>query len=537
MPIIDITTMLGMKPRMESTLLPEFNASLAQDCVFDTGVLMPVSQDLATAVTFPMVPTSIFHYRDEFWFAWDRDVNAIRSPVSRDEYGRIYYTDGLYPKVTTAAIATGGTTRPTTYFRLGIPAPSAVLTVSVITPPAGSSDSSATDDETRFYLHTFVSATGEEGPPSGASPEYTISIPGSSVTLSIPAPQSNNNNIVRRRIYRSATSDSTSGWYKVAELDPGVSTFTDTLTDAQLGAELATEGYLPPPETMTGLCLMANGIAAGFTGNTVLFSEAYLPYAWPEANQLTTEDDVVAICPVATSLVIGTKGYPYIMTGVAPSSITAQKLNVQQACISKRSMVSVDGIVMYASPDGIVAVSVSDGVTVATEQILTRQQWQAMHPATLRAWAYEGKYIGITDSVAFVYDPRAADIVYLSNRWDCAFNDMQSDSLYLAKGTQLYSWKGAPSLTYSMLWRSKTFVHSSGIAYTACRIRGSDLDKAALRILVDGREILSVTTGLLPDAIIRLPACRGYRWQIEVAGTTRIDRITLATSVQELAGG
>lgn len=537
MPIIDITTMLGMKPRMESALLPGSNASLAQDCIFDTGVLMPVTQDRATAVTFPMVPTSIFHYRDEFWFAWDRDVDAIRSPVARDEYGRVYYTDGLYPKVTTAAIATGGTIRPTAYFRLGIPAPSAVLTVSAITPPAGSSDSSATDDETRFYLHTFVSATGEEGPPSGASPEYTITIPGSAVNLSIPAPQSNNNNIVRRRIYRSATSDSSSGWYKVAELDPGVSTFTDTLTDAQLGAELATEGYLPPPETMTGLCLMANGIAAGFTGNTVLFSEAYLPYAWPEANQLTTEDDVIAICPVATSLVVVTRGYPYIMTGVAPNAITAQKLNVQQACVSKRSMISVDGIVMYASPDGIVAVSVSDGVTVATEQILTRQQWQAMHPATLRAWAYEGKYIGITDSVAFVYDPRAADIVYLSNRWDCAFNDMQSDSLYLARGTRLYTWKGETEKPASMVWRSKTFEHAVPTAYSVCRIRGSALSDISLQILVDGRNIFSVAAGQLPDSVIRLPACRGYRWQVEVAGTSKIERISLATSVQELAGG
>ena len=57
---------------------------------------------------------------------------------------------------------------------------------------------------------------------------------------------------------------------------------------------------------------MANGIAAGFDGNTVLFSGAYLPYAWPEANRLTTEDDVVAICPIGTSLVVGTKAYNFV---------------------------------------------------------------------------------------------------------------------------------------------------------------------------------------------------------------------------------
>ena len=120
---------------------------------------------------------------------------------------------------------------------------------------------------------------------------------------------------------------------------------------------------------MRGLCLMANGIAAGFSGNTVLFSGAYLPYAWPNANRLTTEDDVVAICPAGTSLVVGTKGYPYVMTGVSPSSITSQKLNIQQACISKRSMVSVDGVVLYASPDGLVGVTES-GASVATDKII-----------------------------------------------------------------------------------------------------------------------------------------------------------------------
>lgn len=536
MTAIDITVMQGMKPRVEPFLLPDNNSVLAKDCHFDSGVISPLKDDASTAIAFPFTPKTIFHYRENFWFAWDSDVDVIRSPVSQDDYGRVYYTDGLYPKVTTSDIATGGTTKPTAYYRLGVPAPNNVISITAITPPSGATDSTSTNDETRYYIHTFVTATGEEGPPSGASGEATITIPSSSVTLSLPVVQANNNNITLRRIYRSATSDSSSGWYEVAELPIATTSYVDSLTSDQLGAVLATEDYLPPPDDMRGLCLMANGISAGFSGNTVLFSGAYLPYAWPDANKLTAEDDVVAICPVGTSLVVGTKGYPYVMTGVSPSAITAQKLNIQQACISKRSMVSVDSVVYYASPDGLVGVT-SDGASVATEQIITRDQWQSMSPSTLRAWSYEGKYIAISDTTAFVFDPKSGDFRYLSNSWDAAYNDMTADALYLAKGESLYSWRSGSESSVQFQWRSKEFVEPEGSSFSSCRIVADDITKVGMKLLVDGVQVLEVADGDVPNGSFRLPALRGYKWQIEVFGNSKVSRITLATSMQELNGG
>lgn len=536
MPTIDITTMLGMKPRIEPFLLPDECGVLAKDCHFDSGVISPLNDDALKSVTFPITPKTIFHYRDNFWFSWSGDVDVIRSPVAQDDYGRVYYTDGDYPKVTMANIATSGAIRPTAYFRLGVPAPSTVVSVVGVTPPSGTTDGSSTDDETRYYIQTFVSATGEEGPPSGVSVETNIAIPDSSVTLGFSPPQSNNNNITLRRVYRSATSDSSSGWYQVAELAVAVSSFVDSLTDDQLGATLATEDYLPPPSDMRGLCLMANGIASGFSGNTVLFSGAYLPYAWPNANRLTTEDDVVAICPAGTSLVVGTKGYPYVMTGVSPSSITSQKLNVQQACISKRSMVSVDGVVLYASPDGLVGVTES-GASVATDKIISREQWQAMSPSTLRAWSYEGKYIGLTDTTGFIYDPQTGDFRELSNRWDAAYNDMTADALYLAKGTALYSWRGGSESNVEFRWRSKEFIENQGTSFSSCRIVSDDISKIGMMLFIDGVQELDLSASILPDGAFRLPAFRGYKWQIEVRGNAKVERITLATSMQEMSGG
>ena len=106
----------------------------------------------------------------------------------------------------------------------------------------------------------------------------------------------------------------------------GTLTYVDAKDDAELAGALDTYDYLPPPDDMRGLCLMANGIAAGFAGNELLFSAAYLPYAWPEANRLTTEHDIVAIAATGAALVVGTKGYPYLCQGVTPSAITSTKI-------------------------------------------------------------------------------------------------------------------------------------------------------------------------------------------------------------------
>ena len=534
MPTIDITAMLGTMPRIERFLLPDENAGVATNCHFDSGVISPLKGDTAQATTFPITPGTIFRYTDAFWFAWSGDVNAIRSPIAQDAYDRVYYTDGAYPKVTDSAIATSGATKPTAYYRLGIPAPGTAITFGTITPPAGTTDDTSTDDETRYYVHTYVSGKGEEGPPGPVSAEINIPIPGSSIVLNLPAVESNNNNITLRRIYRSATTDTSTGWYLVGETTIAAGTFTDTLTTEQLGAELETDDYLPPPATMIGLCLMANGIAAGFDGNTVLFSGAYLPYAWPEAYRMTTEDDVVAICPIGTSLVVGTKGYPYIMAGVTPSAMTAQKIALQQACISKRSMVAVEGIVLYASPDGLMGVGES-AAALATEKILSRDQWLAMHPSTLKAWAFEGKYLGITDNTQFIYDPKTNDFRTMSSTWAAAYNDLQADALFIAKGTTLYTWNTGSNL--SLTWRSKQFIRLPGMSYTCARIASDNIALVGFKLYVDGVLKLTIAPGSLTSRAFRLPPVRGDVWEIEVYGTAQVHRITMATSMQELAYG
>ncbi|MGL4223408.1 MAG: hypothetical protein ACRCSS_22550, partial [Shewanella sp.] len=99
MPLIDIFTMRGMTPRVEEHLLPDEVATLAQDCQFDRGIIAPLTADEPMGTSLPMEPKSLFHYRDTHWFAWDKPVEVMRSPIAQDPYHRVYYTDGEYPKL------------------------------------------------------------------------------------------------------------------------------------------------------------------------------------------------------------------------------------------------------------------------------------------------------------------------------------------------------------------------------------------------------------------------------------------------------
>ncbi|MBW5820526.1 hypothetical protein [Yersinia enterocolitica] len=540
MSAIDITTMRGEMPRAVPHLLPEQAATVAKNCHFRHGVITPIMADVDGVKTFSLKPTTIFRYRDDYWFAWSDIVDAIRSPVAQDKYERVYFTDGKYPKVTSNEIATQGNGNfPAVSFRLGIPAPSNAIEVTAITPPADHGEDDPTDDDTRFYVETYVTGYGEEGPPGPVSQEVTIVYPGSTVDLALQPPGSQNSNITRRRIYRSASGGGVADYLLLVELDVGVLTYQDVSLDKELGPVLETENFLMPPDEMIGLCLMANGIAAGFAGNQVMFSEAFLPYAWPESYKLSTEHDIVAIAPIGAGLVVGTKGRPYLFSGITPSNITNAKLPVMQACVSRRSMVSMDSFALYASPNGLVSVDGAGNALVATEQIIEPRQWRKnFNPESIKAWQVEGEYLAIYQtakgtSAGFIFDPQAMDIRHLTTVFDTAFNDLESDTLYTIKGDKLYISQ-VSTTPLPITWRSKPFLAPPGTSFSCLRIMSESVIRVGVNLIVDGSPVLSLPPGTLIDGLLKLPPITGRKWTVEVWGYAQVDRITLSTSMAEM---
>lgn len=540
---IDITTMRGETPRDADGLLPQSNSTYAENCYFDRGVITPLMADMDAGIAFTFTPYSVFHYYDSYWFTWDHDVDVIRSPIAQDPYNRIYYTDGEYPKLTSADIALVSDNLPSAYYRLGVPAPETAIGISAVTPP-GETDDDPTNDETRYYCETYVTAYGEEGPPGPASASVEITTPGSSVTLSLSGPPTGNNNVTRRRIYRTVTTTSDAEFMEVAELDISARSFVDSYSSDELTATLETEDYLMPPDNMIGLCSMNNGISVGFAGNEIMFSMPYLPYAWPDAYKLSTYDNIVAIASIDTAVVAGTEGVPVVFSGITPSNISDKPVQLTQACLSKQSMVSMLGYVLYAGPSGIIKITASGQGAVATANVLTREQWQEFNPDTIRAWSVGGNYIGIYNYDAdgdgvydtvkgFIYDPNNNDLRRLTNTFAAAYADPKSDLLYVAKGEKLWISQGA-STPLSMRWRSKIFHVPQGTSYSVCRILSPSLVQVGVKFTINGQIAYSLPPGSIVDSIFRLPVMTGSKWQAEVYGYAQVDRITLAESMKEL---
>src|SRR5690606_34386968 len=110
-------------------------------------------------------------------------------------------------------------------------------------------------------------------------------------------------------------------------------------------------------------------------------SEVFKPYGWPY--YFPVADDIVGGAIIGQSTVICTKGSTYLSTQADPINFTPIQLDGWQPCVSKRSICTLQGGVMYASPDGLVSVDQSNGIRVITANILTRDEWQAYKPESM----------------------------------------------------------------------------------------------------------------------------------------------------------
>ncbi|SHO54413.1 hypothetical protein [Vibrio quintilis] len=534
--LINISAMKGEVPRLMSHMLSDECATVATDCQFERGVLAPVHTD-DKSFSLPARAKTIFRYTDKNWLYWSSAVHAIANPMAQDPYSRVYWTGQDKPKVTSQdiALASNGF-GPAAWYDLGVPAPASPPVVTDIDgstgedPEEGELDSY--DDEDRLYIQTYVTRFGEEGAPGDPSEASVIEKPGSTVTVKLCQPGSNSHNITLTRLYRSVTSTTDSDYELIAELPISQSEYKDSLRDAN-GAVLETYDYDVPDENMAGLCRMANGICAGFAGNEAMFSMAYLPYAWPEDYRGTTEHEIVAIAPISNSLVVATTGYPYLFSGVTPSAITGTKLNIEQACVSAESLVVLSGMGFYASPDGLIAVS-SDGATNATNQLITREQWQSYQPESIKAVAVEGKYVAKCSAGGFIFDPVSQDFIHISDDWECAYNDLERDVLMCVRGSDVYEWRGGETCK-SFVWQSKEFLAPLHTILSCGRIQADEPGLLSVSIIADGKNIRVIEKGRLTDSPFRLPPVRAKKWQIRVEGESRVERILMANSMQELS--
>ena len=538
MPKIDVLDFRGEIPKIAVRKLPPETADQAVNLRISSGDLEAWNGLLPVAATLRSgLVKSIFLYEDIHWFSWNGDVSAIKSPIAQDSYARVYFTGDGVPKVTSNLIATGGNPKPVNAYDLGVQAPDAPITV-VVTPDGGADPDDFSDDETRFYVMTYVTEYGEEGPPGLPSAAVELASPSTdTVTLTLPTPATNTQNITTKRIYRTVTTGASTEYFYVGDVPLATTVLVDSITDAQLGGLLATTEFDAPPANMQGLVMGANGMAAGFAGNEFIPSESFLPYAYPVGYRQSLEHDIVAIAATSTGFVVATKGFPHAFLGSSPDALSSQKLDVKQACVSGASLVDMGEFAIYASPDGLVAAGESRA-EVLTLDLFSRREWQELNPETIHAYYYEDYYIGFYGDTAgtgagiggFIYNPGTSDFIFLDFYATAGFNDLETDVLYLVVSGALQAWDGAAGdLTYR--WRSKIF-RGDTTAFTCAKVYTTDPANVGFKMWVDGVQVVNVAS--LIEEAFRLPSVRGDEWQFELEGTAPVQRLVVDYSLGDL---
>lgn len=327
---------------------------------------------------------------------------------------------------------------------------------------------------TRAYLATFVNSYGDESAPSDATDTFEVA-PKDTVIYkanTLPTTSFDETNypvaaflpVTAIRLYRTDATGQFRFLKEIAVGDLGID-FVDDKADAELGEPLSTTDWLPPPDKLQGVVNAPGGTVVGFQGKTVCPSVPYAPYAYPLAYRTACDYDIVGLVPTAAGIAVLTQGLPYLLTGTDPASWAAVKLEAQQACVARRSIVDMGDYGMYASPDGLVAIN---GATVelVTREVMTRDQWQEYNPSTIVAAQTEGRYIATYVPLAggsrkgFLYDPRTqtfTDLALASGTYVAMYNDLLTDTLLILNSNGTISqWNRGTSYT-PYTWASKWF--------------------------------------------------------------------------------
>lgn len=254
--------------------------------------------------------------------------------------------------------------------------------------------------ETRSYRHTYVTDRGEESAPSDPSALVTIDQNDSvAVTIGSPSVAPHYGTLTHWRLYRSSTTSTGAAFAFVAEIPIGTLTYADNLLQEELGETCPTSTWAEPPADLFSLVGLPNGILAGLAdgGRVLCFSEPEAPYAWPDEYRIPLQYPGVALGVFGQTVVVLTIGPPSYVSGVDSANMTEQKLESPQACISKRSVVSTEGGVIYASPDGI-CIAGPSGVELVTAGAYSKEDWQALGLTTSFAEFSEGVYYLVTEN-------------------------------------------------------------------------------------------------------------------------------------------
>lgn len=554
---IKVSNFLGAFPRIHNTKLKDTAAETALNVDVSSGVLRPFYQlNFKQKLNSIGSETKGFHFYKfanvEGFFQFPTNVDVAYSPIADDQYRRIYWSGDnrdnghlLYsytPKLTQGTIY-----NPSFWYRVGIPAPTIAPVLKEQSTTHTEEELEALGDEARIYVYTYVSETGEESAPSPASALIYSPHDQSTVTidnLQTDTTASQGRILKYKRIYRSMTDSSgNADLYFVGQIAISATSFTDTVDGDALNTNdpLPSVNWDTPRQNMQGLGVTPKGVSYAFVDKFACFTEPYYPYVWPRDYEVTLQYDIVAMGHYENYILCATTATPFLISGIDPSSSSVDELPLNEACISKRSMVSMATCACYASPNGIV-MAYGSTAKLVSDAFFDKDTWTSLNPSSIHAVEHRGKYLFFYDNGtkqgAYLFDPKAVDfgIIELDIWFKVATRHHQTEQLFfLDNNNNVYLFDDTAAIKKPYTWRSKLFdVGGDGARLLACSVIADRYDNLTLKVYSNGE--LFYTKQVTSRKPFRLPNhSNRFDWQFEIVTTSQVREITLAESMLELS--
>lgn len=408
-----------------------------------------------------------------------------------------------------------------------------VLTMTLVPDTSGSAGVNYNVD--RYYLYTYVSEFGEEGPPSDPSALVVADGTQNVLLSSLRGAPYGYDNITKIRIYRTVAGTNGATFRFVNEISAGNEQYLDQTPDIATGEELQSEGWDTPQDDLTGIRMTPGGFMAGWSAanpRTLLFSEPNQPHAWPAKYALSMDHDIVGLGLSGNTVVVCTKGFPYIVTGDDPASMTKSIVPIPQACTSRQGIAEHENAVIYPSPDGLVLIDGANGRLLTTEYY-SRTEWQELQPATMLGGIYDNRYHGFADggNIIFGLTEGTSALTMTDQKATAIYNDYERDLLVIAFGTSIMTWRTS-STKLTAIWKSRVIDLQRPWTFSVARVQAKAYP-VTMRIYMDG--LLEINEVVEDDQAFRLPTAGDAKnWQLELESVNTVDEVTLSTSMMEL---
>jgi len=416
MATVKIDTFGGIAPRQHPTQLADGMAVTAHNCRLKTGKLVPLREPQLVEGPNILMENGLADIADaQSMHVWRRADGAfdflLYKGVTWSAPGNIAADDLTRIVISGDRDGDGAVDEPVVYMRDAVagktiyPIVKNPIGYPVVSRTAGPIDPSEANIRYTRFFYTWVDKYGMESPVS--APSRNAGTPpvdddlqyldGDSIQFA--AISDIPELAVSIRVYKVVTGTQEGRIQFVAERDKDAASasggFSVTVKDEDAG-EIMPEIEAPPAD-LSCIHDVPGAFYCGFSPSspkTVCFSDIDLLYSWPVAYRYDVADNLVALAVTSNSVFALTEGWPYVLSGTAPESMSVAKLAGPAACVSPRGVCVYRNAVYFVSNQGLMAIfNSADAGTVCqnlTDKIFTKDQWLALNPSSCVMGQHDG---------------------------------------------------------------------------------------------------------------------------------------------------